>query len=117
MGEELLPRFAPVPGGRFTLGSFEGGDDERPPRAVQIDVFHVSAYAITVDQYSAFVRDAGHPPPGNQFREISIPVTVEVRLAGVFGAAEHPPPPGTVTITSLDGALSPSSPIARTRTK
>ena len=78
MGEELLPRFAAIPAGRFTMGSFEGGDDERPPRAVQIDVFHVSAYAITVDQYSAFVTDAGHPPPS--LRDLPLLVTPQHEL-------------------------------------
>ena len=78
MGEELLPRFAAIPGGRFTMGSFEGSDDERPPRAVLIDVFHVSAYAITVDQYSAFVRDAGHPSPS--LRDLPLLVTPQHEL-------------------------------------
>jgi len=78
MGEELLPRFAAIPGGRFTMGSLEGGEDERPPRSVQIDAFHISVHAITVDQYSVFVHETGHPAPS--LRDLPLVVTSQHEL-------------------------------------
>jgi formylglycine-generating enzyme required for sulfatase activity len=75
MSEDLLPSFVAIPGGRFTMGSLDGPDDERPPRSVQVDVFHVSAHTITVDQYAAFVRDTAHPAPG--LRELPLMVTAQ----------------------------------------
>ena len=68
-----MPRFAPIASGRFTMGSDEGNDDERPARLVQVDAFHVSVHAITVDQYAAFVRDTGHPAPS--LRDLPLVVT------------------------------------------
>jgi sulfatase modifying factor 1 len=75
MGDDLMPRFAPISSGRFTMGSDEGNDDERPARLVQVDAFHVSVHAITVDQYAAFVRDTGHPPPS--LRDLPLVVTAQ----------------------------------------
>lgn len=87
MNEECLPRFASIPSGRFTMGSPDGGDDERPPRAVQVDAFHVSRHTITVDQYAAFVRDAGHPAP--LLRDLPLVVTLPHELPFRELAAPH----------------------------
>jgi formylglycine-generating enzyme required for sulfatase activity len=73
MSEDLLPRFAAISSGRFTMGSLDGCGDERPSRSVQVDAFHVSAHAVTVDQYGVFVRETGHPPP--TLRDLPIVVT------------------------------------------
>ena len=60
------------------MGSLEGGEDERPPRSVQIDAFHVSVHAITVDQYSVFVHETGHPAPS--LRDLPLVVTSQHEL-------------------------------------
>ena len=78
MADDLLPRFASIPGGRFTMGSFDGGDDERPTKIVQVDAFHVSRHTITVDQYAAFIRDTGHPAP--TLRDLPLVVTPQHEL-------------------------------------
>jgi formylglycine-generating enzyme required for sulfatase activity len=63
MSEELLPRFARVPAGEFTMGADDGDEDERPAHRVFLDAFHLSVHAITNDQYAEFVRQTGHPVP------------------------------------------------------
>ena len=60
------------------MGSAEGADDERPLRSVQVDAFHISAHAITVEHYAAFVRDTGHPAP--TLRELPLVVTAQHEL-------------------------------------
>jgi formylglycine-generating enzyme required for sulfatase activity len=87
MSEGLLPRFSTVPGGCFTMGSAEGGEDERPLRAVQVDAFHVSAHAITVDQYRAFVHDTAYAAPA--LRELPLLVTPQHEGAFCELAAHH----------------------------
>jgi len=64
MRDELLPRFASIPAGEFTMGADDGGDDERPAHRVRTDAFALSVHAITIEQYAEFVRQTGHPPPG-----------------------------------------------------
>ncbi|MDH4064534.1 MAG: formylglycine-generating enzyme family protein [Acidobacteriota bacterium] len=76
MSEDLVPPFVPIPAGRFTMGSDDGNDDERPVRELQIDAFHVSANAVTVDQYAAFVRQTRHPGP-------------DLRVLPMFVTADH----------------------------
>ncbi|MGE0462666.1 MAG: formylglycine-generating enzyme family protein [Vicinamibacterales bacterium] len=78
MGEELVPRFVPIPGGRFIMGSDDGNDDERPAREVRVDAFHVSVYPVTVEQYAEFVRDTGHQPPS--LRDLPLVVTPQHEL-------------------------------------
>lgn len=79
MREDLSPRFAAVPGGRFTMGADDGNDDERPAHLVQVDAFHVSVHAITVDQYAAFVSETGHPAP--VLRDLPLLVTPQHELS------------------------------------
>lgn len=63
MADDLLPRFARVPAGEFTMGADDGDEDERPPRRVFVDAFHLAQHPITNDQYAEFVRETGHAPP------------------------------------------------------
>ena len=60
------------------MGSFDGGDDERPTKSVQVDAFHVSRHTITVDQYAAFIRDTSHPAP--TLRDLPLVVTPQHEL-------------------------------------
>jgi formylglycine-generating enzyme required for sulfatase activity len=73
MSDDLMPRFASIASGRFTMGSDEGNDDESPERLVQVDAFHVSVHVITVEQYAVFVGDTGYPVP--TVRELPLVVT------------------------------------------
>jgi len=63
MPEELVPRFARIPGGEFLMGAGDGDEDERPAHRVFVDTFHLSLHAITHEQYAEFVRATGHPSP------------------------------------------------------
>ena len=96
MREDHLPRFAAIPGGRFTMGAHDGDDDEQPLRLVQVDGFHVAVHAVTVNQYAAFVRDTGHPAPA--LRELPRVVTAEHEatfreLAAPYVWRDGTPPP------------------------
>jgi formylglycine-generating enzyme required for sulfatase activity len=73
MREDLLPRFARVAGGEFTMGADDGDEDERPSRRVHVDSFFASTHAITVDHYAEFIRETGHAAPS--LRELPIMVT------------------------------------------
>jgi formylglycine-generating enzyme required for sulfatase activity len=78
MSEDRLPPFVAIPGGRFTMGSLDGAEDERPPRSVQVDAFHVSAHTVTIGQYAAFVIDTDHPAP--VLRDLPLMVTPDHEL-------------------------------------
>ena len=104
-----MPRFAPISSGRFTMGSDEGNDDERPARLVQVDAFHVSVHAITVDQYAAFVRDTGHPAPS--LRDLPLVVTShheptfrELAASYVWRGTDPPPDRGRHPVTLVSHA-------------
>jgi sulfatase modifying factor 1 len=73
MPEELLPRFACIPAGEFSMGSDDGHDDERPARRVFLDAWHLSVHAVTNQHYAEFLRATGHPPPA--VRELPLVVT------------------------------------------
>lgn len=64
MPEELLPRFARVPAGEFTMGADDGDEDERPARRVFVDAYYLALHPITNEQYGEFVRQTGHAVPG-----------------------------------------------------
>src|SRR5918993_549431 len=64
MPEELVPRFARVPAGEFSMGADDGDDDESPAHRVYVDAFDISIHAITNAQYAEFVRVTGHRVPG-----------------------------------------------------
>jgi formylglycine-generating enzyme required for sulfatase activity len=44
-----------VPAGSFTMGSAQGGPDERPPHKVSVDSFLIDKYEITQEQYDKLV--------------------------------------------------------------
>ncbi|MCC7125911.1 MAG: formylglycine-generating enzyme family protein [Acidobacteria bacterium] len=78
MADDILPRFAAIPSGRFTMGTPDGNGDEQPEHNVRVDGFHASCHPITVEQYAAFVRDTGHPAPS--LRELPLVVTTQHEL-------------------------------------
>jgi len=45
-----------IPGGEFTMGSFDGDGDERPMKKIAFDAFYMSAYEITQEQYLAVMH-------------------------------------------------------------
>src|SRR5687767_2029542 len=63
MPEELVPRFARVPAGEFSMGADDGNEDERPSHRVHLDTYFVSIHAVTNEQYAVFVRATNHPVP------------------------------------------------------
>jgi len=95
MSEDLVPRFVPIPGASFMMGSDDGNDDERPARSVRVDAFHVSAAPVTVEQYAAFVAQSGHQAPA--LRTLPLVVTTHQELqfrelaAPYVWRSGHPP--------------------------
>jgi len=73
MSDELLPRFAPVPGDEFSVGADDGDEDERPVHRVRVDDFRLSIHAVTNQQYAEFTRAMSHPAPA--VRDLPIVVT------------------------------------------
>jgi sulfatase modifying factor 1 len=59
----LTPAFAPIAGGRFTMGTQLGHEDERPPHAVFVDGFELGVCPVTRAEYECFVDATGHEPP------------------------------------------------------
>jgi formylglycine-generating enzyme required for sulfatase activity len=51
-----------VPAGEFTMGSNEY-DDEKPPRRVYLDAFHIDKYEVTNAQYRRFVQATNRAAP------------------------------------------------------
>ncbi|MEZ5319531.1 MAG: SUMF1/EgtB/PvdO family nonheme iron enzyme [Vicinamibacterales bacterium] len=58
-----IGRFAAIPAGRFLMGSDEGGDDERPVHAVEVDAFELAVHPVTCGEYAAFLAATGHEAP------------------------------------------------------
>ena len=87
MREDLIPRFARVVGGEFTMGADDGEEDERPARPVHVDSFFASTHPTTVDQYAEFVRESGHAAPS--LRDLPILVTSGHEAAFRELAAPH----------------------------
>jgi formylglycine-generating enzyme required for sulfatase activity len=95
MPDELVPRFAPVPGGDFTMGDAEGDEDERPPHRVELDPFSIGVAPVTQEQYAQFVHSTGHRPP--ILRELPLVVTADAEssfreLAGPYAWRSGDPP-------------------------
>ena len=68
---ENSPEMVLIPNGEFMMGSLSNEEGrysdgrEDPQRQIKIQqLFAVSCYPITVDQFSAFVAATGHPPRG-----------------------------------------------------
>jgi formylglycine-generating enzyme len=87
MGDDLIPRFSAIPSGRYTMGSAEGREDERPAHDVQVDAFHISRHTVTVGQYALFLHETGHPAPA--LRDLPMVVTPTIELAFRELAAPH----------------------------
>jgi formylglycine-generating enzyme required for sulfatase activity len=75
MPDELFPRFARVPAGSFSMGADDGDEDERPAHTAYVDAVSLSVSPITHQQYAAFVRATGHPPPA--VRDLPLVATSE----------------------------------------
>lgn len=52
-----------VPGGRFTMGSNQGADQEKPPHKVTVSDFVMSRFPITNEQWARFMESTGYQPP------------------------------------------------------
>jgi formylglycine-generating enzyme required for sulfatase activity len=49
-----------VPPGESVMGSEEGDDRERPPHPVQLSGYFIGKHEVTIEQFGAFVKAAGH---------------------------------------------------------
>ena len=49
-----------VPAGEFTMGSEDGGDDEKPIRTVDLDAFWIDQTEVTNAMFADFVNETGH---------------------------------------------------------
>ena len=54
-----------VPAGEFTIGSSTGDADEQPAHQVNVDVFSMDVYEVTVRQYVAFLQATGVNSPSD----------------------------------------------------
>ena len=53
-----------VPAGEFTMGSNDGGDDEKPAHRVSLEAYYLDRYEVTVGQYAKFLEAKGvNGPP------------------------------------------------------
>ena len=59
-----LDEMVEVPAGEFTLGSDDGGYNEKPAHREFLDTFWIDKYEITNQQYQEFVEATGHRQPG-----------------------------------------------------
>jgi formylglycine-generating enzyme required for sulfatase activity len=57
------PRFVPLAGGWFTMGTLLGQEDERPPHTVFVDAFELGACPVTRAEYECFVDATSHELP------------------------------------------------------
>jgi serine/threonine-protein kinase len=55
-----------VPAGEFTMGSDEGGSDERPVHTVYLDAFYIDKTEVTNAQFAAFVSATGYETDAEQ---------------------------------------------------
>ena len=59
----VLLDWVEVPPGRFSMGSEQGRDDERPVHVVELPAFGIGRTPVTREQYAAFLEMAGVEPP------------------------------------------------------
>ncbi|MBI3804427.1 MAG: SUMF1/EgtB/PvdO family nonheme iron enzyme [Nitrospirae bacterium] len=57
----------PVPAGEFTMGSEEGGFDEKPIHRVYVDAFKINQYEVTQAYYAEFVKATNHRSPLSRY--------------------------------------------------
>lgn len=55
-----------VPAGKFTMGSADGDDDEKPQHTVYLDEYYIGKYEVTVAQFRAFVQATGYKTAAEQ---------------------------------------------------
>ena len=55
--------FALIPGGWFTMGTFSGQPDERPPHRVFVSRFELGVFPVTRAEYEQFISATGHELP------------------------------------------------------
>ena len=53
----------PIDGGTFTMGSNDGGSDEKPTHTVKVSSFSMGKHEVTVAEYKAFCIAAGRTMP------------------------------------------------------
>jgi formylglycine-generating enzyme required for sulfatase activity len=68
---EPLLGFRPVPAGVFAMGSDKAtddmaGDNESPPHRIELPMFYMSRWPVTVAQFAAFVRTSAYQPTDPQ---------------------------------------------------
>ncbi|MEK7729287.1 MAG: SUMF1/EgtB/PvdO family nonheme iron enzyme, partial [candidate division KSB1 bacterium] len=56
----LPPVWVELEGGKFTMGSKDGADDEKPPHEVEVSPFKISKYPITNAQFAEFMNAGGY---------------------------------------------------------
>ncbi|MEK7475259.1 MAG: SUMF1/EgtB/PvdO family nonheme iron enzyme [Candidatus Coatesbacteria bacterium] len=54
-----------IPAGEFTMGSNDGGPDEKPPHAVRVSSFYLDKYEVTFDLYDRFCKATRRGVPGD----------------------------------------------------
>jgi formylglycine-generating enzyme required for sulfatase activity len=47
-----------IPAGEFTMGSNDGGEDEKPPHKVRLDGYWMGKKEVTVKQYKSFISES-----------------------------------------------------------
>ncbi len=53
----------PIPAGTFSMGSDDGGYDEKPVRTVFLSAYEIQQYEVTQGQYAEFVRATAYRSP------------------------------------------------------
>jgi len=54
-----------IPAGEFTMGSTDGGADEKPTHVVSISAFYLEKYEVTFDLYDSFCEATGRTKPSD----------------------------------------------------
>jgi formylglycine-generating enzyme required for sulfatase activity len=60
---QVEPGMVFIPAGEFTMGSYLGGDDEKPERKVFLDAFCIDQYEVSNAQYKECVDAGACNPP------------------------------------------------------
>jgi formylglycine-generating enzyme required for sulfatase activity len=55
-----------IPPGIFTMGSDDGGKDEKPPHEVDLDGYWIGKYEVTFAQYDRYCKDMKIEKPGDE---------------------------------------------------
>src|SRR6266568_3543646 len=71
-----------VPGGRFSMGSDEGEEDEKPVHVVYVDAFYIDKYEVTIARYAKFLSASRRARPF-KWNEADLRRDGERRVIGV----------------------------------